>query len=236
MKVLVALIVCFFGISNAHAWTCSGSAPANSTCVNGTWVQNPITQQQQQKQGQIQGQSQQSISSASGNGSGNSFSTGASTASGTGGDAAINSTVESNYRAAKIPVNTAYSAALTSGIDTCLGSTSAGGQTSVLGLTFGTTRRDKNCEHIKNAHLIAEFNQTAGCIYMLKNVQGAQEAFDTAGVTCIPPPITPEVIVKEVEVPVERIIYVEVPAKVIIPVHHKKKVSSCVTKTETICK
>lgn len=49
----------------------------------------------------------------------------------------------------RIPVSTAYAPALTSGIDTCLGSMSGGAQTGVFGISFGGTKSDKTCEAIK---------------------------------------------------------------------------------------
>lgn len=117
-------------------------------------------------------------------------STSSATADGAGsntGNGSNNTTINSEYRAAKIPVSTAYSAGLTSGMDTCLGSWSAGGQTAILGLTFGTTKTDKHCEKIKNTHLIAEFSVPAGCAYMLKNIDGARDAFKEVGASCTPP-------------------------------------------------
>jgi hypothetical protein len=54
---------------------------------------------------------------------------------------------EGNHR--RIPVATAYAAALTSGIDTCLGSMSGGAQTPVFGISIGSTKHDNTCEIIK---------------------------------------------------------------------------------------
>ena len=110
-------------------------------------------------------------------------------------------TIESTYQAARIPVSTAYSAALTSGIDTCLGSASAGAQTGILGLTLGSTRRDKTCEFIKKTHLVGQFSAKAGCQYMVDHDADIAKAMREAGVTCedpapvaaVPAPVTPEV-------------------------------------------
>lgn len=147
--------------------------------------------------------------SANNNGSGNTLSTGSSTsnvdinANGAGannGNGSNNTSITSNVAASKIPVSTAYSAGLTSGLDTCLGSISGGGQTSFLGLTIGGTKRDKSCEHIKNAHLIAEFNREAACVYVLKNIPGAAEAFNSVGATCAQPPVNPIVQTPQIDV------------------------------------
>lgn len=96
-----------------------------------------------------------------------------------------NDTHISEYSAApRIPVSTAYAPSLTAGADTCLGSITGGAQTSFFGVSVGGTKRDQNCEHIKNTHLIMEFNREAGCDYMLKNVPGAAEAFKDVGANC----------------------------------------------------
>lgn len=84
--------------------------------------------------------------------------------------------IEQNYEAKQNPVTTAYSPGLTSGFDTCLGSVSGGIQTQIFGLSGGGTKVDENCVHIKNAHLIAEFDRRAACEYVLTNVKGAKEA------------------------------------------------------------
>lgn len=49
------------------------------------------------------------------------------------------------------PVSTAFATPLVAGSDTCMGSTSAGGQAVSFGFSFGTTWKDKNCMRLKNA-------------------------------------------------------------------------------------
>lgn len=49
----------------------------------------------------------------------------------------------------RIPVSTAYAPALTSGLDTCLGSLSGGVQTGVFGVSLGGTKIDSTCQLIK---------------------------------------------------------------------------------------
>ena len=46
----------------------------------------------------------------------------------------------------RAPVSTAYAAPLTAANGTCMGSSSAGGQGAALGLSFGTTWTDTNCD------------------------------------------------------------------------------------------
>lgn len=54
-------------------------------------------------------------------------------------------------KAPEIPVSSAYAPGLTSGIQTCLGSTSVGGQGPMVGISFGTTWRDQDCVRRLNA-------------------------------------------------------------------------------------
>src|SRR6185295_11596088 len=73
-------------------------------------------QDQHQKQGQLQGQAQ-----------------------------SVDNVGNVNIENKRPPVNTAYSAALAVSEDTCMGSSSIGGQAVSFGLTIGTTWTDDNC-------------------------------------------------------------------------------------------
>jgi len=116
-------------------------------------------------------------------------STSGATASGNGdGSNNTNITYEAprTYRA---PVSTAYSASLTSGIDTCLGSASAGAQTQILGLTFGKTYVDKNCILIKQTKLLRESGlDRSACKRMQMGKEGdlIKQAMQEAGEDCPP--------------------------------------------------
>lgn len=175
-------------------------------------------QQQGQQQGQHQSNNLSNVgntsvgdTTSSSNSSASADGAGAGAGANTGNDNGNNSNNTSiNFEARKIPVSTAYAPGLTSGIDTCLGSASGGVQTGILGLSFGTTKRDKNCERIKNTHLIAEFNVLAGCAYMLKNVPGAADAFKEVGASCLPPPV---VETAPVAPAAPEVIFIETPPK-----------------------
>lgn len=122
---------------------------------------------QGQKQGQAQGQRQgiygsgnsssRSLSAArggdqrqsqslTGNNSDSSAVNGGNTV-----DASDNSVYEAQKRN---PVNSAWAAPLTASNDTCMGSTSAGGQGITLGLSFATTWTDKDCIIRKDARFL----------------------------------------------------------------------------------
>lgn len=72
-------------------------------------------------------------------------------------DNSVNVTTTDNsvYEAQKRnPVSSAWSAPLVTSNDTCMGSTSAGGQGITLGLSFATTWRDKDCVIRKDARFL----------------------------------------------------------------------------------
>jgi hypothetical protein len=141
-------------------------------------------------------------------------STSSATANGNGSGNGNGNTTDVTYEAAKTyraPVSTAYSASLTSGMDTCLGSISAGGQTQILGITFGKTVRDKGCDLIKQTHLLLELNQQrAACIRATLDKEGAliREAMKEAGAEC-PPLVAPVVEVAPAPTPPDAVTHAE---------------------------
>jgi hypothetical protein len=170
---------------------------------------------------------------------------------GTGGAASAQDTgnvqgVTQNYESSRIPVSTAYAPALTSGIDTCLGSESAGAQTGIFGISLGHTKRDKNCEFIKKAHLADQISPLAGCHYRIANDKGLAQALKDSGQTCEsiwtqPAPAPVPVVVIQTPLPVAAVMPeqspVLAPQTVIKPViKHKKAagkpapVTACIQK------
>lgn len=98
----------------------------------------------------------------------------------------------------RIPVSTAYAAPLTSGIDTCLGSASAGVQTGILGVSLGGTKRDRICETIKLSRELHHMGMREGAVQLLCNDERVRIAMRNAGTPCEavtyepPPPIYDE--------------------------------------------
>ena len=93
----------------------------------------------------------------------------------------------------RIPVSTAYAAPLTSGIDTCLGSASAGVQTGILGVSLGGTKRDRICETIKLSRELHHMGMHEGAVQLLCTDQRVRIAMRNAGTPCeevtyAPPP------------------------------------------------
>jgi len=85
------------------------------------------------------------------------------------------------------PVSTAYSANLTSGIDTCLGSMSGGAQAPIVGLSFGSTKVDKNCVMIKQVQLLKQLGyESAACFRARAGEEGKaiDAAMTQAGILC----------------------------------------------------
>jgi hypothetical protein len=91
-------------------------------------------------------------------------------------------------------VATAYASSLTSGLDTCLGSTAGGVQTEVLGLSLGSTRVDGNCVLVKQVQLLTQLGyKEAACFRARAGKEGKaiDDAMKQAGVTCEPVPAAP---------------------------------------------
>ena len=107
----------------------------------------------------------------------------------------------SYYRERRIPVASAYSAPLTSGIDTCLGSTSGGVQTGIVGISLGKTNHDKTCERIKLARELESIGFSVEGCELLRQDRRVAAAFAATGRTCAaqmvvpspyyPPPVYP---------------------------------------------
>lgn len=98
---------------------------------------------------------------------------------------ANNSTVTvegDNYR--RNPVHTAYSAPLVAGSDTCMGSTTMGAQSSVFGISFGSTWTDKNCVRLKNSRELVELGHKDAAVQLLCTDKEVKAAMRAAGTPC----------------------------------------------------
>jgi len=157
------------GVSGGSVKNSGNSTNTNTnTVAGGTASATIATGAVQTSQGQQQ-QQQQSVDN-SGNTAGNS-----------------NVSINQEYKAARIPVATAYAAALTSGMDTCLGSMSGGAQTGILGLSVGGTKKDNNCVLIKQVALLHAMGlDEAACFRARAGKEGKaiDDAMKLANVDC----------------------------------------------------
>ena len=94
-------------------------------------------------------------------------------------DASDHSTT--TYKAADIPVATAYAPALTSSNDTCMGSTSIGGQGVLFGLSFGTTWTDNDCITRKDARFIHNAGHRTVALSLMCGKESVRAAVARAG-------------------------------------------------------
>lgn len=126
-------------------------------------------------------------SSVHDSGNSSSASAGGHAAIGEGANSADNSstnnvTVEGdNWEAPKIPVATAYAPNLTASEDTCMGSTSAGGQGITFGLSFGTTWQDKDCVRRKDARFLHSAGHNVIALSLMCSNKAVLKAVETAG-------------------------------------------------------
>ena len=109
---------------------------------------------------------------------------------------------ESTYQAARIPVATAYAAALTSG-QCGVGSTSGGVQTPLIGATFGTTHQDREskeyCRKVDRVRFGFMVSPVLGCFVLKREFPEIREAMLDSGQDCLPdspPPPPPPTIVQ----------------------------------------
>lgn len=139
----------------------SAASSANAAAVQG--------QQQGQLQGQAQGQQQQAIS-------------GGNKLTNEGNNAAQSTSVKVD--APTIPVATAYAAPLAASNGTCMGSSSVGGQGVTVGVSFGTTWTDAECNRRYNSIRMQELGQTAAAVALMCQDADVAAAMDMAGTPC----------------------------------------------------
>lgn len=126
-------------------------------------IKNTVTNEQAQKQGQAQLQGQhQSV-----DGSGNS-------------NVSINNPRQ--------PVNSAIAAALTSSNETCMGSTSIGGQGVGFGLSIGSTWENEACERRRNASVLLALGLKDEAVALMCQDETVAAAFEKTGTACVPAP------------------------------------------------
>lgn len=143
--------------TNTNTANSNASAGASAGAVANTTNHNSNVQGQKQGQGQSQSQGNSAV------GQGNTTS------------------VTSQYTAA---AGTAYSAPLVASPDTCMGSSSMGGQGMTFGFSLGSTWTDENCERLKNSRELrkAGFARAANALLCMNS--DVRDAMKVAGTLC----------------------------------------------------
>ena len=108
------------------------------------------------------------------------------TTSGTTGEALVSTSV-SNTNTYEAAASTAYGPALTSGSDTCMGSTSVGGSGVGFGFSVGSTWTDENCVMLKNARLLYGMGQDKVAFALMCQDEDVRAAAAAAKVNMCPP-------------------------------------------------
>lgn len=83
------------------------------------------------------------------------------------------------------PASTATGPALTSGNDTCMGSTSIGGQGMSFGFSLGTTWIDRNCIRLKNANALNRMGHKNAALALLAIDEDVAAALKATGVSFV---------------------------------------------------
>ncbi len=162
-KILIAITAVMFSFVSSGVYALDFSSSAAATSNNNTNSQAVAQQQQANEQGQGQ---QQGIGGNVGNGAG------------IGND---NSQSTVTYQAREIPVATAYAPALTTSNDTCMGSTSAGAQGLLFGVSFGTTWTDADCITRKDARFIHNAGHRIVALSLMCGKEAVRAAIARAG-------------------------------------------------------
>jgi hypothetical protein len=146
-----------------------------------------------QAQGQQQGQAQSSrnTNTATGGAGGHATATGGASGGNTLAGGAVTVSVEGakgdTYIAPaqeRNPVATAYAAPLTAANGTCMGSTSAGAQGVSLGVSFGTTWKDDDCNGRYDAAALIQAGQPRAAVSRLCQSASNRKAMEDAGTPC----------------------------------------------------
>jgi hypothetical protein len=101
---------------------------------------------------------------------------------GSSGSGAGDVTYHGDYTVKNVPSVNAPN--LTSGLDTCMGSTSGSFNIAGLGFGGGTTFVDDNCKRLKLARELWNFGMKAGAIAMLCNDDEVRQALADTGFAC----------------------------------------------------
>jgi hypothetical protein len=92
--------------------------------------------------------------------------------------------VEVNTYNQRPPVSTAYAAQLTTGEDTCMGSSSIGAQAVNFGLSLGTTWQDDNCRRLKNSRQLVALGFHRAATALMCVDEDVRAAMIAAGTPC----------------------------------------------------
>jgi hypothetical protein len=92
--------------------------------------------------------------------------------------------VEVNTYNQRPPVSTAYAAQLTTGEDTCMGSSSIGAQAVTFGLSLGTTWQDDNCRRLKNSRQLVALGFHRAATALMCVDEDVRAAMIAAGTPC----------------------------------------------------
>ena len=84
----------------------------------------------------------------------------------------------------RAPVNTAYAAPLAVSEDTCMGSSSIGGQGFSFGLSIGTTWTDENCQRLKNSRQLQALGYAVASVALICTDEDVKAAMIAAGTPC----------------------------------------------------
>lgn len=153
---------------------------ASNRSANWNWNHNHNRNRNTNVNTHRQGQSQQAVGVGVGHGGSVSNS-----GNNTGNSSATNqTTIHGDQAPPRAPVASAIAPALTSGADTCMGSTTVGAQGVGVGLSFGNTWTDDNCVMLKNSTMLWNMNKPDAAIALLCTNPQIRKALEVSGTEC----------------------------------------------------
>lgn len=160
-----------------------GSGNSRNTNINANRNSQYTSNRNLNAQGQSQHQGQNQAVVGSGNsrqsqgiaGSGNSHTANANNSA---------QAVTINQPSPDIPVSTAYAAPLTSGLMTCMGSSSGGVQGMSVGISISSTWRDVNCVALRDSKRAQEMGMNDVAVAIMCSQSVFAKAMKDAGRTC----------------------------------------------------
>lgn len=155
----------------------------SNTNVNANNVSSRNENSNSNRQGQAQGQQQQQSNRSANSNNNNVGATGSGNATNVGGqklEASLSVGGDTViYKAAEIPVATAYAAPLTASNGTCMGSSSAGGQGMQFGVSFGTTWTDNDCDRRYDANVLLTLGDKDAARALMLQKPSVKAAYDS---------------------------------------------------------
>lgn len=149
--------------TNTNSNTATNNTTNNNATSSSSSATNHNSNVNHNSQHQAQGQNQSTSSNANG---------------------ANSNDISYNNNNPRNPVASAWAAPLTAGAETCMGSSSIGGQGVGLGLSVGSTWHDEGCERRHDATMLHNFGEHRAAMALMCQDENIRKAMSAVGHSC----------------------------------------------------